>query len=143
MRSRRWWRTSSPMAIRKRRGRGSSGASRRVLRRNRASSRNNPSSKRKRVGLGFIRGIQFSTFPSPGGQSMSATISLHVNGRPVTVTTDPERPLLDVLREDLGLTGTKYGCGEGACGACSVLIDEQRVFACSTPVAQLEGKSVR
>lgn len=74
---------------------------------------------------------------------MSATISLTVNGRPVTVITEPERSLLDVLREDLGLTGTKYGCGEGACGACSVLLDEQRAFACSTRIEQVEGKSVR
>jgi aerobic-type carbon monoxide dehydrogenase small subunit (CoxS/CutS family) len=49
---------------------------------------------------------------------MDATIVLAVNGQPRTVTTDPERSLLEVLREDLGLTGPKYGCGQGLCGAC-------------------------
>jgi aerobic-type carbon monoxide dehydrogenase small subunit (CoxS/CutS family) len=52
---------------------------------------------------------------------MDATQTLTVNGRQVSVTTDPQRPLLDVLREDFGLTGPKYGCGEGQCGACPVL----------------------
>jgi carbon-monoxide dehydrogenase small subunit len=74
---------------------------------------------------------------------MCATISLNVNGKTITVTTEPQRSLLDVLREDLGLTGTKYGCGEGECGACSVLLDERRAFACSTPIAHADGKSVR
>jgi aerobic-type carbon monoxide dehydrogenase small subunit (CoxS/CutS family) len=70
-------------------------------------------------------------------------ISLHVNGREVTVAAaDGERPLLEVLREDLALTGTKYSCGEGACGACSVLADGKRIFSCSTPVAKLAGKSI-
>jgi aerobic-type carbon monoxide dehydrogenase small subunit (CoxS/CutS family) len=65
-----------------------------------------------------------------------------VNDRPVTVDTDPQRSLLEVLREDLGLTGTKYGCGEGACGACSVLIDGAKVFSCTTPASDAEGKTV-
>lgn len=71
-----------------------------------------------------------------------ATWKLTVNGRPRSVTTDPDRTLLDVLREDLQLTGTKYGCGEGQCGACSVLLDGKRVFSCRTPVSRAEGKSV-
>jgi aerobic carbon-monoxide dehydrogenase small subunit len=70
-------------------------------------------------------------------------VSFTVNGERRTVTTDPERPLLGVLREDLHLTGTKYGCGEGQCGACSVLVDGKRVFSCKTDVAQAEGKSVQ
>ena len=52
---------------------------------------------------------------------MDSTITFNVNGERKTVTTDPARPLLDVLREELHLTGTKYGCGEGKCGACTVL----------------------
>ena len=56
---------------------------------------------------------------------MDTTFTLTVNGQPRTVTTDPQRPLLQVLREDLKLTGPKYGCGEGQCGACTVLIDGQ------------------
>ena len=72
-----------------------------------------------------------------------ATMNLTVNGQPRTVTTDPDRPLLDVLREDLQLTGTKYGCGESQCGACSVLVDGKRVFSCRTPASRVEGKAVR
>lgn len=72
----------------------------------------------------------------------AGTFRLAVNGEPVEVTTDPDRPLLDVLREDLGLTGTKYGCGAGQCGACSVLVDGERAFACRTPITRVEGKQV-
>ncbi len=71
-----------------------------------------------------------------------STLRFQVNGEPRTVTTDPERPLLDVLREDLQLTGAKYGCGETQCGACSVLVDGRRVFACRTPASRVVGKSV-
>jgi aerobic carbon-monoxide dehydrogenase small subunit len=74
---------------------------------------------------------------------MEMTITFTVNGTERTVTTDSERPLLDVIREDLGLTGTKYGCGEGRCGACSVLLDGSRVPSCITPVARADGKSIR
>jgi len=73
---------------------------------------------------------------------MDATITFTVNGQKKTVTTDPERPLLDVLREELGLTGTKYGCGEAQCGACTVLVDGRAAPSCVTPVAQAEGKAV-
>jgi len=73
---------------------------------------------------------------------MDATITLTVNGRKRTVTSDPQRPLLDVLREDLQLTGAKYGCGEVQCGACSVLIDGKKALACTTPVGSAEGKTV-
>jgi aerobic carbon-monoxide dehydrogenase small subunit len=71
-----------------------------------------------------------------------ATIELTVNGQKRSVATDPDRPLLDVLREDLQLTGVKYGCGESRCGACSVLVDGKRVFSCRVPAGTVEGKAV-
>ena len=61
-----------------------------------------------------------------------ATIELAVNGRPRTVDADPQASLLTVLRENLDLTGTKYGCGEGQCGACTVLIDGRAQSSCVT-----------
>ncbi|MFL5756786.1 MAG: (2Fe-2S)-binding protein [Chloroflexota bacterium] len=67
---------------------------------------------------------------------------LTVNGSPVEVAVPGSRRLLDVLREDLGLTGTKEGCGEGECGACSVLVDGLVVDSCLVPVAQVEGSDV-
>jgi carbon-monoxide dehydrogenase small subunit len=73
---------------------------------------------------------------------MEATFTLSVNGRQRLVTTDPQRPLLDVLREDLQLTGTKYGCGEARCGACSVLVDGKRVFSCRTPIESAADKTI-
>ena len=75
---------------------------------------------------------------------MAKTIQavLTVNGERKTVTTPGDRALLEVLREDLGLTGTKYGCGEGACGACTVLINGKQTFSCSTPVSEADGKSI-
>ena len=66
-----------------------------------------------------------------------------VNGDPVEVQATGTRRLLDVLREDLGLTGTKEGCGEGECGACSVLIDGAVVDACIVPASQAVGTHVR
>jgi aerobic carbon-monoxide dehydrogenase small subunit len=66
-----------------------------------------------------------------------------VNGAPVEVEATGMRRLLDVLREDLGLTGTKEGCGEGECGACSVLLDGAVVDACLVPVSQAQGASVQ
>jgi aerobic carbon-monoxide dehydrogenase small subunit len=66
-----------------------------------------------------------------------------VNGEPVEVEATGMRRLLDVLREDLQLTGTKEGCGEGECGACSVLLDGQVVDACLVPVSQARGASVQ
>lgn len=73
---------------------------------------------------------------------MKTSVRFVVNGRPVMVETEPDRPLLEVLREDLGLTGTKYGCGEGSCGACTVLVDDQSIHACLTPVGEVAGKSL-
>jgi aerobic-type carbon monoxide dehydrogenase small subunit (CoxS/CutS family) len=69
-------------------------------------------------------------------------VTMTVNGVQRTVSTDPERPLLDVLREDLHLTGTKYGCGEGRCGACTVLMNGKRTLACVTPVSLANRKAI-
>src|SRR5262245_20361815 len=74
---------------------------------------------------------------------MEGTFHISVNGRSQTVTTEPRRTLLDVLREELDLTGSKYGCGEGQCGACSVLIDGKRAFSCSVSIADADGKTIR
>ncbi|MGH9340426.1 MAG: (2Fe-2S)-binding protein [Acidobacteriota bacterium] len=73
---------------------------------------------------------------------MSVTINLKINGKATSVNTDPERRLLDVLREDLGLTGTKYGCGEGQCRACTVLIDGRPAASCLTPLRAAENKEI-
>ncbi|TMB52459.1 MAG: (2Fe-2S)-binding protein [Chloroflexi bacterium] len=70
------------------------------------------------------------------------TYQLRVNGDAVQVQAPGMRRLLDVLREDLGLTGTKEGCGEGECGACSVLVDGAVVDSCLVPLCQVEGASV-
>ena len=71
------------------------------------------------------------------------SFQFRVNGAPVEVEAIGSRRLLDVLREDLGLTGTKEGCGEGECGACSVLVDGAVVDACLVPVSQAAGTQVR
>jgi len=69
-------------------------------------------------------------------------ISFTVNGEPKSVRAYPMERLLDVLRQELGLTGTKEGCGEGECGACSVLMDGTLVDSCLVPVAQAQGAKV-
>lgn len=73
---------------------------------------------------------------------MSAEIQFTLNGQSKKVSTEPNRPLLDVLREDLALTGTKYGCGEGSCRACTVLLDGKPVQSCLTPVSATAGKKI-
>jgi carbon-monoxide dehydrogenase small subunit len=70
-------------------------------------------------------------------------VSCTVNGARQTLRVQPMARLLDVLREDLGLTGTKEGCGEGECGACSVLIDGELVNSCLVPVLQVEGAEIK
>lgn len=73
---------------------------------------------------------------------MSSSHHFKVNGREVDVVAEPMARLLDVLRRDLGLTGSKEGCGEGECGACTVLLDNEPVCSCLVPVFQCEGTSV-
>ena len=65
-----------------------------------------------------------------------------VNGRDVAVDVEPEMPLLWMLRDELGLVGTKFGCGAGVCGACTVLVDGEAIRSCQTPVRAIEGKSI-
>jgi aerobic-type carbon monoxide dehydrogenase small subunit (CoxS/CutS family) len=73
---------------------------------------------------------------------MARAIRLLVNGNAHEVNVDPERPLLSVLRDDLDLTGCKYGCGEGQCGACTVLINGVATRSCITPAASVAGKPI-
>ncbi len=73
---------------------------------------------------------------------MTQTISFRLNGRPVQVQVTPDRMLLWVLRTELGLTGTKFGCGISQCGACTVLINQQAVRSCTESILSVEGKEV-
>ncbi|WP_445168799.1 (2Fe-2S)-binding protein [Mycolicibacterium sp. Dal123E01] len=75
--------------------------------------------------------------------SNTARLRLHVNGQPADVTVDTRTSLLDMLREDLGLTGTKKGCDQGACGACTVLVDGTRINSCLTLAAMHDGAEIR
>ena len=70
------------------------------------------------------------------------TIAFRLNGTDTTVSGDPEKPLLWVLREDFSLYGTKFGCGTGACGACTVLLDQKAVRSCRLPVGEIAGREV-
>jgi len=74
--------------------------------------------------------------------ALSETIRFRLNGRPVALDVDGGRTLLWVLRADLGLTGTKYGCGEGTCGACTVLVDGEAVRSCRVAVRDVAGQDV-
>lgn len=69
-------------------------------------------------------------------------LSFILNGKPLTLETEPDRRLLDLLRKDLHMTGTKEGCAEGECGACTVIIDGEAVHSCLVLACQLEGKHV-
>ena len=73
---------------------------------------------------------------------MAKTVSFTLNGSKVPVAAEVPRMLAYVLRNDLGLTGTKIGCGEGLCGACTVLLDGEAVRSCSTPLESVAGRSV-
>jgi aerobic-type carbon monoxide dehydrogenase small subunit (CoxS/CutS family) len=70
------------------------------------------------------------------------TVKFRLNGHPTTIETDDDRRLLWVLRTDLDLTGTKYGCGSGFCGSCTVLVDGKPVRSCQTPLRSVDGKEV-
>ena len=74
---------------------------------------------------------------------MVESISFTLNDNPVTLDGDSDRPLLWVLRIDLGLTGAKFGCGEGLCGACTVLIDNEATAACQLSVGEVAGSHVK
>jgi isoquinoline 1-oxidoreductase alpha subunit len=69
-------------------------------------------------------------------------VAFAVNERDVEVDVEPEMPLLWMLRDELGLVGTKFGCGAGLCGACTVLVDGEAIRSCQTPVRAIEGKSI-
>ena len=73
---------------------------------------------------------------------MNETISFTLNDKTVSVTTDGDRPLLWVLRTDLGLTGTKYGCGKALCGACTVIMDGMAIRSCVVPVSSVKGRKI-
>ena len=73
---------------------------------------------------------------------MMETFRFKLNGKPMELTLDGERTLLWILRTDLGLTGTKFGCGEAICGACTVLVDNEPVRSCQTAVKDINGKEV-
>ena len=73
---------------------------------------------------------------------MQETIRFILNDKPISVSVDSDRMLLWVLRTDLGLTGTKFGCGEGFCGACTVIINGEAVRSCQYPVKNVEGKKI-
>jgi carbon-monoxide dehydrogenase small subunit len=73
---------------------------------------------------------------------MRRTVSFTLNGKPKSLAVDDERALLWVLRSDLGLTGTKFGCGAGICGACTVVVDGEAVRSCATQVKEVAGKKI-
>jgi carbon-monoxide dehydrogenase small subunit len=73
---------------------------------------------------------------------MKVPIKITVNGEPYEITIEPRRTLVEVLRDDLGLTGTKYGCGSGECGSCTVLVDGKAVLSCLTLAVAVEGKQI-
>ena len=73
---------------------------------------------------------------------MPNVTTLNVNGKKLRVDVDSQTPLLYVLRDQLNLTGTKYGCGEAKCGACTVLVEGQHMRSCVTPVGRVSGKQV-
>jgi len=71
-----------------------------------------------------------------------ASITLTVNGRKITAEADPATPILWVLRDTLGLTGTKFGCGASLCGACTIHLDGQAIRSCVTPISEASGKTI-
>lgn len=79
---------------------------------------------------------------TPNAPAQIAARTLSVNGKKYSVASEPDVPLLFVLRDEIGLTGTKYGCGEGQCGACTVIINGVARRSCLTPVADAVGKSI-
>jgi aerobic-type carbon monoxide dehydrogenase small subunit (CoxS/CutS family) len=84
----------------------------------------------------------FSLLGSSGKTAMKETIQFRLNGKTTRLEVEGDRMLLWVLRTDLGLTGTKFGCGENHCGACTVIVGQEAVRSCNLPVRQVNGKSV-
>src|SRR5262245_6266133 len=76
------------------------------------------------------------------GQPSEASMKLTINDKPRDVSSSPDTPLLWVLRDELGMTGTKYGCGRGLCGSCTVLVNGEPIRSCSTPIDDLKGKKI-
>jgi isoquinoline 1-oxidoreductase subunit alpha len=70
------------------------------------------------------------------------SVKFNLNGKPVTSQVEPDTPLLWVVRDELGYTGTKFGCGAGLCGACTVHLDGQAIRSCQTPVSSVAGRKV-
>jgi isoquinoline 1-oxidoreductase alpha subunit len=85
--------------------------------------------------------LVFASFHFPK-KDLIMTTKLNVNGRAVSVKAEPDTPLLWVIRDELGMTGTKFGCGAALCGACTVHIDGVAVRSCQTPVSAAAGKKV-
>jgi len=73
---------------------------------------------------------------------MKQKIQFELNGKPIALDVEPDQTLLWVIRSNLKLTGTKFGCGEGYCGACTVLVDDEAIRSCSTKVGEVAGKKV-
>ena len=73
---------------------------------------------------------------------MIESINFKLNAKPINLTVNTERILLWILRSDIGITGPKYGCGEGLCGACTVLVDGEAILACQTAVKEVKGKEI-
>jgi len=95
---------------------------------------------RRNIGLQFfLNDLIFLAKPT---RFMSTVKEIHVNGRLQEVNAEGERTLLSVLREDLDLTGAKYGCGEGQCSACTVLLDGVPTRSCLTSVSEVEGRKI-
>ncbi len=82
------------------------------------------------------------TSPDPMGTAPATLITLRVNGKEQALDVEPDMPLLWALRDVLGLTGTKFGCGQALCGACTVHLDGEVVRACVTPIRRAAGKAV-
>ena len=82
-------------------------------------------------------------YPSARKIRLDEMIKIKINDEMLSVSVDPGKPVLWVLREEAQLTGTKYGCGIGQCGACTILLDGKAVRSCVTPIASAEGKSIQ
>jgi aerobic-type carbon monoxide dehydrogenase small subunit (CoxS/CutS family) len=93
--------------------------------------------------IATLRRADFGELPiTRAARTMQREFQLNINGQQRTVTAEEERSLLEILREDLGLTGTKYGCGEGECGACTILVGDRAERSCLLTMADAEGEPI-